>query len=134
MQKSLVVGVLGAALMAAPAMAQGKKMTLTSTDVKAGATMNTDYIFNGFGCSGRNRSPALKWSNAPAGTQSFAVTMYDPDAPTGSGWWHWVLFNIPANVDSLPTGAGDPAAGLLPRGAIQSNTRSEEHTSELQSH
>ena len=70
----------------------------------------------------QNRSPALAWSNAPAGTKSFAVTMYDPDAPTGSGWWHWVVFNIPANVTSLPTGAGDPAANLLPAGAVQSAT------------
>ena len=69
-----------------------------------------------------NISPSLSWKDPPAGTKSFAVTVYDPDAPTGSGWWHWVVFNLPADVRSLPAGAGNPASGKLPKGAVQSLT------------
>jgi hypothetical protein len=79
-------------------------------------------VFKGFGCEGDNLSPALEWKNPPAGTKSFVVTVYDPDAPTGSGWWHWVMFNIPADVMKLEQGAGDPAAGKVPAGAVQSRT------------
>ncbi|MEJ1231207.1 MAG: YbhB/YbcL family Raf kinase inhibitor-like protein [Galbitalea sp.] len=70
------------------------------------------------GAGGDDRSPALNWEGAPAGTRSYAVTVYDPDAPTGSGWWHWAVYNIPASVTGLSANAGDPAAGLLPPGAI----------------
>ena len=66
--------------------------------------------FNGFGCTGENVSPQLSWSNAPKGTKSFAITVYDPDAPTGSGWWHWVAFNIPTNVTKLEEGFGNKAS------------------------
>ncbi len=68
-------------------------------------------------------SPALTWHNAPAGTQSFALLMYDPDAPTGSGWWHtgWPI-NIPADVTSLPAGAGDPKKNLMPGTVVQGRT------------
>lgn len=69
-----------------------------------------------FGCSGGNVSPALRWHDAPAGTKSFVVTMYDPDAPTGSGWWHWVIANLSADTDHLAAGAGNPG-GALPAGA-----------------
>jgi hypothetical protein len=69
-----------------------------------------------------NVSPALSWSGAPAGTKSFALNIYDPDAPTGSGWWHWVVFNIPPATTSLPKGAGDVKKKLMPKGAIQSRT------------
>lgn len=75
------------------------------------------HFASSFGCTGENRSPALRWSGAPAGTRSFVVTMYDPDAPTGSGWWHWVVPNLPANVDHLPAGAGS-VPGRLPAGAL----------------
>jgi len=64
----------------------------------------------------------LHWKDAPVGTKSFAVTVYDPDAPTGSGWWHWLIFNIPANTDNLPENAGDPSSGLAPKGSIQGRT------------
>lgn len=79
-------------------------------------------VFSGFGCTGKNLSPPLSWKDAPAGTKSFAVTVYDPDAPTGSGWWHWIIFNIPAGVNNLAENAGDPASGLAPKGSIQSRT------------
>jgi Raf kinase inhibitor-like YbhB/YbcL family protein len=94
--------------------------TLTSTSVGGQATMKE--VFNGFGCTGDNVSPQLSWSNAPEGTMGYAITMYDKDAPTGSGWWHWVAFDLPASTTGLPAGAGDPAKGLMPAGAIQSRT------------
>jgi Raf kinase inhibitor-like YbhB/YbcL family protein len=72
----------------------------------------------GSGPGAENRSPTLAWSGAPAATRSFAVTLYDPDAPTGSGYWHWAVYNIPASVTALPADAGNPDAHLLPDGAI----------------
>ena len=95
---------------------------LTSPDIADGATIATRFVFNSFGCTGDNVSPALRWQGAPAGTKSFAVTVYDPDAPTGSGWWHWVVFNLPASTTSLPLGAGDKAGSKLPAGAVQGRT------------
>jgi Raf kinase inhibitor-like YbhB/YbcL family protein len=122
---------LGAAALAATALlaaqsparaaAEGAagKFTLASTNISAGGTIANQQVFNGFGCSGGNVSPALSWSNPPAGTRSFALLMHDPDAPTGSGWWHWVVYNLPATLSSLPAGAGDPQKNLLPAGAVQ---------------
>ncbi|WP_084448349.1 YbhB/YbcL family Raf kinase inhibitor-like protein [Desulfovibrio inopinatus] len=95
--------------------------TLTSPTVENGGTLADAHLFKGFGCSGDNVSPALSWSNPPSGTKSFALMVYDPDAPTGSGWWHWVVFNIPASVYELAEGAGNPG-GTLPAGAVQSRT------------
>ena len=94
--------------------------TLSSTDVGGQATKSQE--FNGFGCTGNNESPQLSWANAPKGTKSFAVTMYDPDAPTGSGWWHWIVFDIPSNVNELVTNAGNISLKLSPEGSIQSVT------------
>lgn len=94
--------------------------TLKSNDLSGQATKTQE--FNGFGCTGKNESPQLSWENAPDGTKSFAITMYDPDAPTGSGWWHWLAFDIPANVNELVANAGNPATGKMPEGAIQSIT------------
>ncbi len=82
--------------------------------------LGMNQVFNSMGCAGRNVSPELRWSGAPAGTKSFAVTMYDPDAPTGSGWWHWVVYNIPATAAGLPSGAGGGRG--MPAGAVQGNT------------
>ena len=96
--------------------------TLTSPQVKEGGRIANEQVFNGFGCHGGNVSPALQWKGAPANTKSFAVTVYDEDAPTGSGWWHWVVFNIPANVTHLVKGAGNLRANLAPPGSIQSRT------------
>lgn len=69
------------------------------------------YTFNGFGCTGQNLSPAMHWQGQPAATRSFAITVYDPDAPTGSGWWHWVVLNLPASINALPEGGALPAGG-----------------------
>lgn len=95
---------------------------ITSSDITAGEIMSNAQEFKGFGCNGDNLSPQLSWTNAPDNTKSFAITAYDPDAPTGSGWWHWLVFNIPAEVHELPTGAGSPEGEALPDGAVQSRT------------
>lgn len=95
------------------------KFTLTSTDFTEGGTIANTQVFNEFGCKGGNVSPALAWSGAPAGTQSFALLLHDPDAPTGSGWWHWIVYNMPADTAALPAGAGDPKKGLMPTGVVQ---------------
>ena len=95
---------------------------LSSPEIKANSMMPKSFEFNGFGCSGENKSPALKWSGAPKDTKSFAVTMYDPDAPTGSGWWHWVVINIPADVSELAANAGALNSTTLPKGAVQGRT------------
>jgi len=102
--------------------ANAQSMTLSSPDIKEGGTIANEQVFKGFGCAGDNISPALSWSGAPSATKSFAVTIYDPDAPTGSGWWHWVVFNIPPGTTSLPKNAGDATKHSMPQGAIQSRT------------
>lgn len=95
---------------------------LSSPEIKPNAMMPKSYEFNGFGCSGDNKSPALKWIGAPKDSKSFAVTVYDPDAPTGSGWWHWVVINIPSNTTELIENAGAPNSTSLPKEAIQQHT------------
>jgi Raf kinase inhibitor-like YbhB/YbcL family protein len=112
---------LGASALFACA-ANAASMKLTSAEIKDGATIANEQVFKGFGCAGSNISPSLNWSGAPSGTKSFAVSIYDPDAPTGSGWWHWVVFNIPPGTTSLPKNAGVPGSSLMPTGAIQSRT------------
>ncbi len=102
--------------------AAAQTMTLTSPDIAPGAKIADEQVFNSFGCTGGNISPALSWSGAPTGTKSFALSVYDPDAPTGSGFWHWVVFNIPPDVTSLPKNAGNLKAGGAPKGAVQSRT------------
>ena len=94
-------------------------LTLRSDSFQDGDYLGTDHISSeahGFGCAGGNISPALAWSGAPADTRSFAVTCFDPDAPTGCGFWHWVLVNLPPDLTSLPAGAGSGEG--LPAGAL----------------
>lgn len=88
--------------------------TLTSTDIADGAVLPDAQVK-----AGGNTSPHLAWSGAPEGTKSYAVTCYDPDAPTGSGFWHWTVANIPADVTELATGA---SSGGLPKGAVEGRT------------
>lgn len=108
-------------------MVSAQTFTLKSNEIGGQAT--TKQEFNGFGCSGDNVSPQLSWENAPEGTKSFAITMHDPDAPTESGFWHWIVFDIPANAMEIPSGAGTKKGMNLPNlsaewseGAIQSMT------------
>lgn len=100
---------------AVPAWADG--FTLTSPDIAEGHRLPDAQVFSGYGCTGGNISPALEWSDPPEGTKSFAVTVFDPDAPRDGGWWHWVVFDIPATARSLPSGAGSGQG--LPKGAVQ---------------
>jgi len=113
---SVAVSVAGCG---ASVMAQAPTFSLSSPDL-AGDSFSSKFVLNGFGCTGQNVSPALQWSNAPAGTKSFALQFFDPDAPTGSGFWHWAVYNIPADATGLAQGAGNGAA-TLPPGAIGGN-------------
>ena len=122
-EKLLAAGSLAVLILAAAchhSQAQTPVFTLSSPDL-AGGTFATKYILNGFGCAGQNVSPALMWSNIPAGTKSLHIQVHDPDAPTGSGFWHWAVYNIPPTVTSLAQGAGNSPA-TLPAGAYGGNT------------
>jgi hypothetical protein len=110
------------ALAACLPLAHAAGFALSSPTIKPGSTLTEAQVFNGFGCTGKNISPALQWHGAPQGTKSFAVTLYDPDAPTGSGWWHWVVYNIPATATELPEGAGAADGKGLPAGSAQAHT------------
>jgi Raf kinase inhibitor-like YbhB/YbcL family protein len=103
----------------ARAAGKGDPFTLASPEIGQGKTMADDQVFNGFGCKGKNLSPALSWSGAPAGTKSFAVLVHDPDAPTAGGFWHWVVYNIPADAISIPAAAGDVKKKIMPPGIVQ---------------
>lgn len=95
--------------------AQTVSFTLSSPDIAAGSTIANKHVLNGFGCSGENISPALVWTNPPAGTLSYSITVYDPDAPTGSGFWHYSVHNIPGTVTGLAQGAMN-GTGTMPAG------------------
>ncbi|MEI7696047.1 MAG: YbhB/YbcL family Raf kinase inhibitor-like protein [Chlorobium sp.] len=110
------------ALCSTATVALAGNFKLTSPTIKSGAALTEEQVFDGFGCTGKNQSPSLQWTYGPKGTKSYAITVYDPDAPTGSGWWHWVVYNIPANVTGLAYGAGDATGKLLPPEALQGRT------------
>ncbi|HAA39020.1 MAG TPA: phosphatidylethanolamine-binding protein [Pseudomonas sp.] len=110
--------ILPALSMAVTLSGYAADFSLTSRDIADNRPLTRREVFQGFGCEGGNTSPELSWKNAPAGTKSYAITVYDPDAPTGSGWWHWTVVNLPASTHSLPSGVG----ANLPAGAVQGRT------------
>ncbi len=112
---------LGMVLSLFSTIAFAGELKIMSSVLKKGAMMADAQVFNGFGCSGKNISPDLKWSGAPKETKAFAITMFDPDAPTGSGWWHWTLFNLPSTTTSLPAGVS-AEKGNVPTGALEART------------
>ena len=116
--KSILKGI--SILVLSSCMAFAQNLTLKSDDLKGQLTSKHEY--NGFGCKGENISPHLSWKGAPKGTKSFAVTVFDADAPTGSGWWHWLVFNIDSKTTTLVQNAGNINNTLLPKNAIQSKT------------
>lgn len=100
-----VFSLTAAAMMAlSGSVSAASAFSLSSADIPADFRLTQQHVFKGFGCSGENISPQLSWRNPPAGTKSYAITVFDPDAPTGSGWWHWTMVNIPAQIHDLPTG------------------------------
>ena len=118
---ALVTGL--AAISLTSSAAQAEQFKLASPDIKPNGTIAEEQVFNGFGCSGKNISPALKWSGAPKGTKSFALLVHDPDAPTGgAGWWHWLGIDIPANVTELRKDSGKADGSNLQKGAVQIGT------------
>lgn len=121
MRRFLITVVMLSAGVVSIAGAQSR-LRLMSNDVRSGAKLANRHVFNGMDCKGDNLSPELSWQGGPAGTKSYAVTLYDPDAPTGSGWWHWVVYNIPSSATHLERGSGDPSKNLLPAGSTQGNT------------
>ena len=103
--------------------AYAQAFELSSPDINPAQPIAMKHVFNGFGCTGENTSPALSWKNAPTGTKSFAVMVHDADAPTGgAGFWHWVVVNLPASASGLPSGAGAASSNALPEAARQINT------------
>ncbi len=111
---------LGITVIAISAASQAQEFRVTSADVRPGARIANEQVYNGSGCGGANISPEISWSGAPSGTKSFAVLVHEPDAPTGgAGWWHWLVVDIPAGVTRLPKGAGKPDGSRLPAGARQ---------------
>jgi Raf kinase inhibitor-like YbhB/YbcL family protein len=92
---------------------------LTSTDIAEGEMLKPDQVAGDMGYSGANRSPQLTWSGFPVETKGFAITVHDPDAPTGSGFWHWVVANLPADVNDLDANAGAEGGANLPSSAVQ---------------
>ncbi|MFA7275699.1 MAG: YbhB/YbcL family Raf kinase inhibitor-like protein [Pseudobdellovibrionaceae bacterium] len=125
MQKTTILSsllIIGASAMLCSPLAHAANLKLSSPTLQNGAVMDMSQVYDGLGCTGGNTSPEISWKDIPDGTKSFAVTVYDPDAPTGSGWWHWMVVNIPADARGLPAGAGSADGKKLPTGAIQITT------------
>ncbi len=122
MFKKIAYSVLLLMYFSAPLIAQIKDATFTLKSNDLGGQITEKQVFNNFGCKGENKSPQLYWVSPPEQTKSFALTMYDPDAPTGSGWWHWIVFDIPKHVTELPDGAGNIENKQMPENVIQSIT------------
>lgn len=97
---------------------QVAEFMLTSESMTHNEALGTAQVSGIMGPGGGDESPQLTWDGFPEGTKSFAVTVYDPDAPTASGFWHWAVFNLPVTTTSLPAGAGTEGSGLLPEGAV----------------
>jgi Raf kinase inhibitor-like YbhB/YbcL family protein len=108
-----------AAILVSATGAAAPSFRLTSPDLPPGKPIAERFTANAFGCQGPNESPELRWSGAPAGTRSFAVTLFDPYQPPVSGWWHWIVYDLPATTTGLPHGAGAPNSPALPSGAKQ---------------
>jgi hypothetical protein len=112
-------------VLASPQGNEAMTLKLTSQSFRDGDYLDQKHILSkefGFGCAGGNQSPQLSWSGAPEGTKSFAITCFDPDAPTGSGFWHWLIVNIPPTTTELALDAGNPSAPKLPASALQTRT------------
>jgi Raf kinase inhibitor-like YbhB/YbcL family protein len=111
---------LAAALLLVASAAQAQSFQAESVDLPEGAPIAQKFTYQDFGCRGSNLSPALAWTNAPAGTKSFAVSVHDPDAPTGgAGFWHWIVIDLPATASGLPQGSGAADGKALPAPARQ---------------
>ena len=119
MRKLLLASCIGALSGLAATPASASEFSLHSPDIDNDGEINELFEYGGFGCSGDNESPVLRWEDAPAGTKSFAISVHDPDAPTGSGWWHWRVVNIPADVNELAANAGAADGSNLPERARQ---------------
>ncbi len=126
LSRSLLMVIVGALFRVSAAQvhsAAKSKFVLSSPDMQLAVKVPEVYTANVFGCTGGNMSPPLRWTGAPAGTKSFVVTLFDPDEHGDpSGWWHWIVYNLPASVDKLPKGAGVEHSSVLPPGAMEGRT------------
>jgi Raf kinase inhibitor-like YbhB/YbcL family protein len=103
--------------------AEPTSFSVSSPDFGPERPIPGNHLLNQYGCTGLNRSPALQWLGAPSGTKSFAITMFDPDEHgTPSGWWHWVVYDIPKSATHLPENAGSERSSTLPLGSVQGRT------------
>lgn len=117
--RQVLFALVCAALLAGACGAAGRPFRLTSSDLPPNRPISERHIANAWGCHGNEESPSLQWSGAPPGTRSFAITMYDSAKPPTSGWWHWIVYDLPSTVSDLPRGSGNPGSAGLPAGAKQ---------------
>jgi Raf kinase inhibitor-like YbhB/YbcL family protein len=114
-----VTAVIAAVAALAGSVVAAQPFRLMSPDLPSGKPIGDQFTANAFGCHGANRSPALQWTGMPAGTKSLAITMYDPYKPPASGWWHWIVYDLPATTTGLSREAGSAGSTNLPMGAKQ---------------